>query len=52
MQTQISRGKFQVYEPIVLTGYDAPELQTVCKQLGLSEHRMNYYAVRAAALGR
>ena len=43
---------FQVYEPIVLTGYGAPELQTICKQLGLSEHRMSYYAVRAAALGR
>ena len=42
---------FQVYEPIVLTGYDAPELQTICNQLGLNEHRMNYYAVRAAALG-
>ena len=22
---------FQVYEPIVLTGYDAPELQTILK---------------------
>ena len=43
---------FQVYEPIVLTGYGAPELQTICKQLGLSEHRMSYYAVRAAALGQ
>ena len=43
---------FQVYEPIVLTGSGAPELQTICKQLGLSEHRMSYYAVRAAALGR
>ena len=42
---------FQVYEPIVLTGYGAPELQTICNQLGLSEHRMSYYAVRAAALG-
>ena len=51
MQTQIARAMFQVYEPIVLTGYDAPELQTICKQLGLSEHRMSYYAVRAAALG-
>ena len=43
---------FQVYEPIVLTGYGAPKLQTICKQLGLSEHRMSYYAVRAAALGQ
>ena len=51
MQTQISRAMFQVYEPIVLTGYDAPELQTICNQLGLNEHRMSYYAVRAAALG-
>ena len=51
MQTQIARAMFQVYEPIVLTGYGAPELQTICKQLGLSEHRMSYYAVRAAALG-
>jgi len=42
---------FQVYEPIVLTGSGAPELQTICKQLGLSEHRMSYYAVRSAALG-
>ena len=52
MQTQIARAMFQVYEPIVLTGSGAPELQTICKQLGLSEHRMSYYAVRAAALGR
>ena len=51
MQTQISRAMFQVYEPIVLTSYDAPELQTICNQLGLNEHRMSYYAVRAAALG-
>ena len=51
MQSQIARAMFQVYEPIVLTGYQAPELQTICKQLGLSEHRMSYYAVRAAALG-
>jgi hypothetical protein len=42
---------FQVYEPIVLTGSGAPELQTICEKLGLSEHRMSYYAVRAAALG-
>jgi len=51
VQTQIARAMFQVYEPIVLTGSGAPELQTICKQLGLSEHRMSYYAVRAAALG-
>ena len=51
MQSQIARAMFQVYEPIVLVGYRAPELQTICKQLGLSEHRMSYYAVRAAALG-
>ena len=52
LQTQIARAMFQVYEPIVLTGSGAPELQTICKQLGLNEHRMSYYAVRAAALGR
>ncbi len=42
---------FQVYEPIVLIGYRAPELQTVCQRLGLGAHRMSYYAIRAAALG-
>ena len=51
MQTQIARAMFQVYEPIVLTGSGAPELQTICEKLGLSEHRMSYYAVRSAALG-
>ena len=51
VQTQIARAMFQVYEPIVITGSGAPELQTICKQLGLSEHRMSYYAVRGAALG-
>ena len=51
MQTRISRAMFQVYEPIVLSGSGAPEVQTMCKQLGLNEHRMGYYAVRAAALG-
>ena len=51
MQSQVARAMFQVYEPIVLTGSGAPELQIICKQLGLSEHRMSYYAVRAAALG-
>ena len=52
MQPQIARAMFQVYEPIVLTGSGAPDLQTISKQQGLSEHRMSYYAVRAAALGR
>ena len=51
MQPQIARAMFQVYEPIVLTGSGAPEVQTMCKQLGLSQNRMSYYAVRAAALG-
>ena len=51
MQTKIARAMFQVYEPIVLTGSGAPELQTICEKLGLSEHRMSYYAVRGAALG-
>ena len=51
MQTQIARAMFQVYEPIVLTGSGAPELQTICEKLGLSEHRMSYNAVRGAALG-
>jgi len=51
LQTQIARAMFQVYEPIVLTGSGAPELQTICEKLGLSEHRMSYYAVRSAALG-
>ncbi len=51
MQSQIARAMFQVYEPIVLVGYGAPELQTVCNRLGLGEHNMSYYAIRAAALG-
>jgi len=51
VQTQIARAMFQVYEPNVLTGSGAPELQTICEKLGLSEHRMSYYAVRSAALG-
>ena len=51
MKTQISRAMFQVYEPIVLTGSGAPEVKTMCKQLGLDKDRMDYYAVRAAALG-
>jgi hypothetical protein len=41
----------QVSEPIVLVGYSAPELQEVCKRLGLVADRMGYYAMRAAALG-
>jgi hypothetical protein len=41
----------QVYEPIVLVGYSAPELLTVCNRLGLVAHHMSYYAMRAAALG-
>ena len=54
MQTQIARAMFQVYEPIVLAagGSNTPENQTICKQLGLGDHRMSYYAVRSAALGR
>ena len=51
MKPQIARAMFQVYEPIVLTGSGAPEVQTMCKQLGLNKDRMSYYAVRAAALG-
>ena len=51
MQSRVARAMFQVYEPLVLVGYTAPELQTVCKRLGLDAHRMSYYAVRAAALG-
>ena len=51
MKTQIARAMFQVYEPIVLTAYGAPEMQAICEQLGLNQHRMSYYAVRSAALG-
>ena len=51
MQSGIARSLFQVFEPIVNVGYSAPELQTICDRLGLGEHRMSYYAVRAAALG-
>ena len=45
---------FQVYEPIVLAagGSNTPENQTICKQLGLGDHRMSYYATRSAPLGR
>ena len=44
---------FQVYEPIVLAagGSNTPENQTICKQLGLGDHRMSYYATRSAPLG-
>ena len=54
MQTQIARAMFQVYEPIVLAagGSNTPENQTICKQLGLGDHRMSYYATRSAPLGR
>jgi len=54
VQTQIARAMFQVYEPIVLAagGSNTPENQTICKQLGLGDHRMSYYAVRSAPLGR
>lgn len=51
MQSRVARAVFQVFEPIVGVGYGAPELRTVCDQLGLGAHRMSYYAVRAAALG-
>ena len=54
MQTQIARAMFQVYEPIVLAagGSNTPENQTICKQLGLGDHRMSYYATRSAPLGQ
>lgn len=51
MHSRVPRAMLQVYEPIVLVGYSAPELQTVCNRLGLVADRMSYYAVRAAALG-
>lgn len=51
MQAIVPRAMFQVYEPIARVGFRAPELQAVCKRLGLVAHRMSYYAVRAAALG-
>jgi hypothetical protein len=44
VQSRIARAMFQVYEPIVLVGYTAPELHTACNQLGLGAHRMSYYA--------
>ena len=42
---------FQLLEPIATVAYFAPELQDVCARLGLTVHRMSYYAPRAAALG-
>jgi hypothetical protein len=42
---------FQLLEPIATVAYFAPELQNVCERLGLTAHRMSYYAPRAAALG-
>ncbi len=51
MHSRVPRAMLQVYEPIVLVGYSAPELQTVCNRLGLVADRMSYYAMRAAALG-
>ncbi len=51
MQSRVPRAMLQVYEPIVLVGYSAPELQTVCNQLGLGAHRTSYYGMCAAALG-
>ena len=54
MQPQIARAMFQVYEPIVLAAgsSNTPESQAICKQLGLGDHRMGYYATRSAPLGR
>jgi len=51
MQSRVARAMFQIFEPIVGVGYGAPELQTICDELGLGAHRMSYYAVRTAALG-
>ena len=51
MHSRVPRAMLQVYEPIVLVGYSALELQTICNRLGLVADRMRYYAVRAAALG-
>tara|TARA_B100001123_G_C15254545_1_gene1004151 strand:- start:716 stop:1606 length:891 start_codon:yes stop_codon:yes gene_type:complete len=54
VQTLIARAMFQVYEPIALVagGSNTPELQAICKHLGLGDHRMDYYATRSAPLGR
>ena len=51
MHPRVPRAMLQVYEPIVSVGYGSPELESVCERLGLVEHRMSYYAMRAAALG-
>ena len=51
MQPAIARAMFQLLEPIATVAYFAPELQDVCDRLGLTPHRMSYYAPRAAALG-
>jgi len=51
MQPAIARAMFQLLEPIATVAYFAPELQDVCDRLGLTAHRMSYYAPRAAALG-
>ena len=51
MQPSIARAMFQLLEPIATVAYFAPELREVCDRLGLTEHRMSYYAPRAAALG-
>lgn len=51
MNPAISRAMFQLFEPIATVAYFAPELKSVCDRLGLGEHRMSYYAPRAAALG-
>jgi len=51
MQPSIARAMFQLLEPIATVAYFAPELQDVCARLGLTAHRMSYYAPRAAALG-
>lgn len=51
MNPAISRAMFQLFEPIATVAYSAPELKSICDRLGLGEHRMSYYAPRAAALG-
>ena len=51
MHPSIARAMFQLLEPIATVAYFAPELRAVCDGLGLMEHRMSYYAPRAAALG-
>ena len=51
MHPSIARAMFQLLEPIATVAYFAPGLRAVCDGLGLTEHRMSYYAPRAAALG-